>query len=70
MKNEREDIYGDKYCFVDESGFAKGAKRGSVASICVQSESTNAIVLDRAASIELGLFLLKAADVDVSMVKT
>jgi hypothetical protein len=72
MKNERKDLYGDAYTFVDESEFSKGGqrpKRGSVASICVNSETTNAIVLNRDASIELGLFLLNAAGVDVSMVK-
>lgn len=70
MRNERTNVYGDAYTFIDESEFAKGAKRGSVASICVNSESTNAIVLDKAKSIELGLFLLNAAGVDTSMVKT
>ena len=69
MKKEGKDAYGDEYVALSGEDMI-GSRTGTVAAICVESPTTNALVFCRDASIELGLFLLGAAGVDTSMVKT
>ncbi len=68
MRKEGRDVYGDEYIAMSGEDMI-GSKTNAVAAICVESPTTNVLAFSREASIELGLFLLSAAGVDVSMVK-